>query len=200
LQGIVPENSRHEPFCTVLPEQVSESIAGVQIEGKMFLASKVAWAGIVFILVTTGISGPRPTLIASEPNLRNEVPVVEHRTDVNRIQETLRDKGHYRGKIDGVFGLRTRASIRAYQKAENLPVTGNLDAQTAGKLGVTPEGREEAGYETAKGKPSAGIKWARGSGRTRKTLRKTVNTVAVPESDRADHEKTLQAENDNHSQ
>lgn len=166
----------------------------------MFLASKAAWTGIVFILVTTGISGPRPTLIASEPNFRNEMPVVEHRTDVNKMQETLRDKGHYRGKIDGVFGLRTRAGIRAYQKAENLPVTGQLDTQTAGKLGVTPEGRQEAGYETAKGKPSAGIKWARGSGRTSKTLRKTVKKVASSESGRADRGKTLQAENDTHPQ
>ena len=97
-----------------------------------------------------GISGPRPTLIASEPNLRSEVPVVEHPTDVNKIQETLRDRGHYRGKIDGVFGLRTRASIRGFQKAENLPVTGHLDAQTAGRLGVSPEEREHAGYETSK--------------------------------------------------
>ena len=63
------------------------------------------------------------------------------------MQETLRDKGHYRGKIDGVFGLRTRASIRGYQKAENLPVTGQLDTPTAGKLGVAPERREESCYD-----------------------------------------------------
>jgi hypothetical protein len=162
----------------------------------MLFAGKAAWAGIVFILLTTGISGPRPTLIASEPNLRNEVPVVEHRTDVNKIQETLRNKGHYRGKIDGVFSLRTRASIRGFQKAENLPVTGHLDAQTAGKLGVTPEKREPAGYETSRGKPSAGIKWAR---RPSKPRRNSVKELASP-GDRANREKTLQAENDNHPQ
>jgi hypothetical protein len=31
----------------------------------MFLASKAAWAGIVFILVTTGILKPPPTPLAS---------------------------------------------------------------------------------------------------------------------------------------
>ena len=139
----------------------------------MLLASKAAWAGIVFLLLTSGISGPRPPTFASGANLSKELPAVEHRTDVKRIQESLRTKGHYRGKIDGVFGLRTRASIRAYQKAENLPVTGQLDTQTAGKLGVRPEGREKAGYK-AQGKPSAGIKWAEGSRRTSKTLRKAV--------------------------
>ena len=166
----------------------------------MFLASKAAWAGIVFILLTTGISEPRPTPLASGANLSKEVPAVGHRNDVKKMQQTLRGKGHYRGKVDGVFGLRTRASIRGFQKAENLPVTGQLDPQTAGKLGVRPEGRAESRYETTKGKPSAGIKWAKGSGRTSKTLRKAVKTVAAPENGRGDNEKTLQAENHNHPQ
>ncbi len=86
----------------------------------MFLASKAAWAGIVFILLTTGISEPRPTPLASGANLSKEVPAVGHRNDVQKMQQTLRGKGHYRGKVDGVFGLRTRASIRGFQKAENL--------------------------------------------------------------------------------
>jgi peptidoglycan hydrolase-like protein with peptidoglycan-binding domain len=163
----------------------------------MLLSSKAAWAGIVFLLLTSGISGPRPSTFASGANLSQEVPAVEHRTDVNKTQETLRNKGHYRGKIDGVFGLRTRASIRAYQKAENLPVTGQLDVQTAGKLGVAPEGRAKTGDEFAQEKPSAGIKWA---GQTSKKQRKAPKTVASPESRRADQEKTLQAENDNRTQ
>ncbi len=167
----------------------------------MFLASKAAWAGIVFIgLLATGISGPRPPPLASGANLSKEVPTVGHRNDVKKMQQTLREKGHYRGKVDGVFGLRTRASIRGLQKAENLPVTGQLDTQTAGKLGVRPQGRAETNYETTKGKPSAGKKWARGSGRTSKTLRNAVKTVAPPESGQGDREKTLQAENQKHNQ
>src|ERR1035437_3305256 len=175
--------------------------AGLQIEEKqMFLASKAALAGIVFIMLTTGISGPRPTARASGANLGKEVPAVGPRNDVKKMQETLQEKGHSRGKVDGVFGLRTRASIRAYQKAENLPVTGHLDNQTAGKLGVAPEVREEIGYETTQGKPSAGIRWAERSRRTGKTLRKTVKTAAAPESDRADREKALQADYGNQPQ
>ena len=166
----------------------------------MFLASKAAWAGTVFILLTTGISGPRPTRLASGANLSNEVPAAVHRNDVKKMQQTLRGKGHYRGKVDGVFGLRTRASIRGFQKAENLPVTGQLDTPTAGKLGLTPEGHERTGDETTKGKPSAGIKWAKGPGPTSKPLPKPVKKAAAPESGRGDREKTLQADNDNHAQ
>jgi peptidoglycan hydrolase-like protein with peptidoglycan-binding domain len=168
----------------------------------MLLASKAAWAAIVVIVVTTGISGPRPAPLASGASLSREVPGVVHRDDLEKMQQTLWGKGHYRGKIDGVFGLRTQASIRAYQKAENLPITGQLDTQTAAKLGVTSERREETADVTTKGKPSAGIKWTKDSGRTSKTLRKSVKTVAAPESGRGDREKTLQAEseNDNHAQ
>jgi len=164
----------------------------------MFLASKAACSGIVFLSLATGISGPRPTPIASGPNLRDEVPAVGHGSDVKKVQQTLRDKGHYRGDIDGVFGLRTRASIRGFQKAENLPATGQLDPQTAGRLGVTPEGHDKTGYQITQGKPSAGIQRARGSRRTNKTPRKAVNTVADPESSRGAREKTLQAQNEKH--
>jgi peptidoglycan hydrolase-like protein with peptidoglycan-binding domain len=136
----------------------------------MFLAGKVALAGIVFVLLATGISGPRKPPLTSEASLSKEVPEAVHRNDVEKIQQTLRGKGHYRGEIDGVFGLRTAASIRAYQKAENLPITGQVYKRTADKLGVKPEVREETGYETSKGKPSAYIEKAKGSGRTSKTL------------------------------
>ena len=108
------------------------------------------------------------------------------------MQEILRDKGHYRGKVDGVFGLRTRASIRAYQKAENLPVTGEVDTRTADGLGVRPESTwdnsQSAGRQDGHGsdmvagkikreKPSAGIR--RGKGRTGNTSRKEVSKATA---------------------
>ncbi|MFZ0481507.1 MAG: peptidoglycan-binding domain-containing protein [Terriglobales bacterium] len=139
----------------------------------MLLVSKAALPGIVLLLLTPGISGPRPAAVPSS-NPSKGVLAVEDRTDVKKVQETLRDKGHYRGGVDGVIGLRTRAGIRAYQTAEDLPVTGELDAETAGKLGVRPQGREKNGYDAAQGKPSAGIKWNRGSRRTSKTPAKVV--------------------------
>jgi peptidoglycan hydrolase-like protein with peptidoglycan-binding domain len=166
----------------------------------MLLASKAASAGIVFILLATGISGPRPSLLTPTATLSKEVPVVGYRNDVKTMQETLHKKGRHRGEIDGVFGLRTQASIRRFQRAENLPVTGQLDALTADKLGVRPAGREETGYQTATGKPSAYIERAKGSGRTSKILQKAVQVVAAPESGSRDREKALQAESDNHPQ
>ena len=106
----------------------------------MLYAGKVSCVGIVFLLLTTWISGPRPTPLASGQNLTKEEPGAKHWNDVQdsrdlnavkQMQQTLQDEGQYRGKIDGALGLRTRASIRGFQRAENLPVTGQLDIETA---------------------------------------------------------------------
>ncbi|MGA7401690.1 MAG: peptidoglycan-binding domain-containing protein [Candidatus Sulfotelmatobacter sp.] len=144
----------------------------------MFFASKIGCSGIVFLLMTPWISGPPPTPLTSRPDLSNEVPAVADPDDVNKVQQILQDEGHYRGKVDGVVGLRTRASIRGFQKAENLPITGELDLQTAGKLGVRPEFREAKGFEIPLDKPSAGIKRSNRSRRTGKTQWMPVKKLA----------------------
>jgi hypothetical protein len=108
----------------------------------MFLASKIVCAGIAFTLLTTGILIQNLPRSAVGSDFNKEGFAAADQAEIKTIQETLRNKGHYRGKVDGVFGLQTRASIRSYQKVENLPVTGQLDTQTAGKLGVRPEGHE----------------------------------------------------------
>ena len=80
----------------------------------MLLVGKVACTGIAFLLLATGISGPRSTPLASAPKpQRRSASGSRIRNNVIRMQQTLQDKGHYRGKVDGVIGLRTRASIRA---------------------------------------------------------------------------------------
>jgi peptidoglycan hydrolase-like protein with peptidoglycan-binding domain len=140
----------------------------------MFFVSKVVNAGLVFTLLTLGIAAPRPTPLAPRGSLSGEAPGETHRSDVKAMQQTLQGETNNRGKVGGVLGLRTRASVRGFQKAGSQPVTGHSDFQMADRLGVKPGVREAASYETAQDKPSAGIKWARGSGRTRKTQRKPV--------------------------
>ena len=178
----------------------------------MFPASKIAWAGIVFILIflTTNVSGPRttaivglrPTPLASRSGLSNQELAAAHQKGVKQVQQSLLDKGHYRGKVDGVFGLRTRASILAFQKAGNLPVTGQLDTGTADGLGVKAESNwgtvAAAGGEIRQAKPSAGIKWANGRGRASKKPRKEISRATTTEDNRQDGVYKQQAENERH--
>ncbi len=57
------------------------------------------------------------------------------------MQQALKDKGFDPGPIDGTVGPRTTAAVRAYQKAENLALTGQMDRDTAAKLGVKQSAR-----------------------------------------------------------
>ena len=143
-------------------------------------------------------------------------PAVLDRGDIAKVQEALRDKGYYTAQVDGVLGPQTRAAIRQYQQSENLPVTGRLDAQTAGKLGVGSEsiggsfkgagqevgkGGKETGHEIKEGKPvAAGKELGKGLGRAGKKFGKAVKEAVSTESDRGDREKKEQPETEKQPQ
>jgi peptidoglycan hydrolase-like protein with peptidoglycan-binding domain len=166
----------------------------------MSLNKEAVRNAVLFILLMTGMLGLNLMPGASAAD----------RGDVKKVQETLRSKGYNPGSVDGVLGPQTRGAISEYQKSENLPVTGHLDAQTAGKLGVGPEsiggsfkgagqevgeGSEEAGHEMKQGKPiAAGKEMGKGLGRGGKKFGKGVKKAVSPESDRGDREKKQQAE------
>jgi peptidoglycan hydrolase-like protein with peptidoglycan-binding domain len=184
----------------------------------MFLANRIGWAGIGFALLTTGMLAqgfPRSAAGSDSNKERGAVFVIKN--EIKKMQETLRNKGHYLGKVDGAFGLRTRSSIRAYQKAENFPITGQVDSRTAEGLGVRPEstwenpksaGREighvsdRAGGEMNRDKPSAGIRRAavRASKTSRKEVSKVTAMVTAIEDNRGDGADRQQAANGKHDQ
>ena len=71
-------------------------------------------------------------------------------TDVERLQQALKDNGHDPGPIDGVTGPRTVSALKAYQKAQGLEATGRLDDATRAKLGepARTESKTQAGGDT----------------------------------------------------
>jgi peptidoglycan hydrolase-like protein with peptidoglycan-binding domain len=60
---------------------------------------------------------------------------------IRQVQEALKAKGHDPGPVDGTMGAETQEALRAFQKAEDLPVTGQLDSETISKLGVGSHSR-----------------------------------------------------------
>lgn len=60
---------------------------------------------------------------------------------IKRAQEGLRDNGYYEGPLDGVMSPRTSAALKAYQHENNLPETGDLDPETAKRLGLLGQKR-----------------------------------------------------------
>jgi peptidoglycan hydrolase-like protein with peptidoglycan-binding domain len=168
----------------------------------VFLANGTAGTGIVFALLMTGTAGLNLRSSASGSDLVKERPALVQTSDVKRQQQALQDRGYYQGKIDGVVGLRTRASIRGFQKAENLPVSGKIDLQTAAKLGVVSENvvknRKQIGPQ--KNKPWAGTQSVKAVRPTRNTLLKGVPSAAHAESDQEYREDRLHAQNEKQPQ
>jgi len=56
--------------------------------------------------------------------------------EIQVAQEKLNGLGHNSGRPDGILGKKTFAAISQYQRANNLQVTGSLDAPTMQALGI----------------------------------------------------------------
>ena len=56
------------------------------------------------------------------------------------VQEALKAKGNDPGPIDGRMGSKTRAALKAFQESNGLKGTGNMDNETADKLGIAKMG------------------------------------------------------------
>ncbi|OGI76385.1 hypothetical protein A3C57_01255 [Candidatus Nomurabacteria bacterium RIFCSPHIGHO2_02_FULL_33_12] len=66
-----------------------------------------------------------------EPNLISKTLRFGNRGDeVEKLQSFLTDNGYELGKIDGIFGLKTRKALRSFQEDNDQRPTGVLDPKT----------------------------------------------------------------------
>ena len=63
---------------------------------------------------------------------------------IKKAQDALKAKGLNPG-TDGKLDDKTQQALRDFQKVNNLPATGVLDAQTAAKLGITLDSGKSTG-------------------------------------------------------
>ena len=75
--------------------------------------------------------------------------------DVERAQQALKQAGYDPGPVDGVMGAQTTAALKAYQKKQGLGVTGQLDAETAAKLGEAAQAPAASSQTGGDKKPNA---------------------------------------------
>ncbi len=55
---------------------------------------------------------------------------------VTKIQQTLKNAGYYTYTVDGIYGSRTTAAVKKFQKAYGLTVDGICGAQTLAAMGI----------------------------------------------------------------
>lgn len=56
--------------------------------------------------------------------------------EVRQIQKKLKSLGHYKGNVDGIFGVQTRTAVRAFQKSVGITVDGIAGPKTLLYLGL----------------------------------------------------------------
>lgn len=90
--------------------------------------------------------------------------------NVRLVQQRLSNLGYYTYKVDGIWGWRTTAAVKKFQKAKGLVADGIVGAKTEKVLGITLSGGKKSGalsstelnllaravYGEARGEPYAG--------------------------------------------
>ncbi len=71
-------------------------------------------------------AGPRRVALSPGPRATIETAPMAP-TTVSEVQTALQTAGLYQGRVDGLFGARTRAAIEAYQRGNDLAVTGTVN-------------------------------------------------------------------------
>jgi hypothetical protein len=96
--------------------------------------------------------------------------------NVRAVQEKLRDGGFYSGEIDGAYSSDLSAGLSRYQIRNGLPITGQLDSETAKALDAKPA----VGPSTPAAEQSSSETWRRlrkGERRTSTSRRRSDTAV-----------------------
>jgi peptidoglycan hydrolase-like protein with peptidoglycan-binding domain len=107
--------------------------------------SRGALAGVIVLaLASPGWAAAAETKAGSAKEEKAESKATAKGSEeIRKIQEALKEKGEDPGAVDGIMGKKTRAAVRAFQKANGIKVTGTVDDQTAEKLGVQKSKEEK---------------------------------------------------------
>lgn len=87
--------------------------------------------------------------VGDDPPARRSVRVSEN---VREAQRALADRGFDPGVADGIWGPQTARAARDFQRANDLAVTGRLDARTSTALREGTTGRTERRPEATGGR------------------------------------------------
>ena len=65
---------------------------------------------------------------------------------VKTIQQKLKNWGYYTGAVDGIFGAKTTAAVKAFQKKNGLVVDGIVGAKTLAAMGISSSSGATSSY------------------------------------------------------
>jgi peptidoglycan hydrolase-like protein with peptidoglycan-binding domain len=125
-----------------------DGIVGRQTRSALFrLQSACANLKDLFQPSTSGILQPTPVAQTAQPNMKS--------AEVRLVQVRLKDAGFDPGAIDGILGVKTKASLLRFQAGctmlKNLPPAWDASIQSSGKQTAQRSASGEAGGSRSAG-------------------------------------------------
>jgi protease YdgD len=106
---------------------------GTYVQSKVLMQEgKVAKRLKADTVANTGVSS---LAFAGKLEAFRSAPILERREQVRELQNLLKGRGLFAGKLDGAYGEALRGAIEAYERVEGLPVTGLATLATLKRLG-----------------------------------------------------------------
>ena len=89
-------------------------------------------------LAVVGVSTAVAVSITNEPI--SEVAIVgasSSKSDIKLIQQKLKNWGYYTGSVDGIYGSKTKAAVKYFQRRNGLTVDGIVGNKTLKAMGIS---------------------------------------------------------------
>ena len=116
---------------------------------------KIAFA-VLLAVVTIGCSS---ALIVSKvtSNDVEQVAVINAQSpskDIKLVQQKLKNWGYYTGSVDGIYGSKTKAAVKLFQKRNGLVVDGIIGNKTLAAMGINPSSIQSSSSGSSGSTPS----------------------------------------------
>lgn len=113
---------------------------------------RVICAIVIVAALITGILSFTGVITAKDGGTVAEVAVLKQGStgsQVKTLQTKLKNWGYYTGSVDGIFGSRTTAAVKYFQRKNGLTADGIVGSKTAAALGMSITTSSSSGYSSS---------------------------------------------------
>ncbi len=105
---------------------------------KLFIVLSLVF---IFAVTFTGIGLTASHVVNANDNSQQSAVLDALTTAENKtVQTKLKRWGYYTGSVDGIYGAKTKAAVKSFQRKNGLTVDGIVGPKTAAALGMTIKG------------------------------------------------------------
>ena len=99
---------------------------------------KMATVGLSVALAILSMGGvATAATYMQQPHAEIALAATLTTSQVKTVQTKLKNWGYYTGSVDGIYGAKTKAAVKAFQKKNKLTVDGVVGPKTAAALGMS---------------------------------------------------------------